>query len=506
MAELSSALASLESSPGAELVTGNFDPAEAYLKGQVDINFYAALVLPTVMLSQLPRFYIAAFQLLVSRNPDQLGKILRFALGLPRGHAKTTFIKIVISWLIVYDKISFALIICANEGLAEELLSDINDILMSPNAELVYGNWDSALTTNSKELKKAYYHDRPVILAARGAGSSVRGLNIKHTRPDLIFCDDMQTRENDESVAERTRLRRWMVATLFKLLAPRGDRLIIYVGNMYSTECILYQLQQNPAWISLVTGAILEDGTPLWPELHSLDSLMESFFHDESLNEADVWFAEVMNDPMSRATSLLGDPLPLPDFDIHQVVPDGVYITIDPAGFRDVSDDNVIIVHGVYNGIGHVMDGSAGIKDPKQLILEALDLAIHYGASVIGVEANGYQQTLSFWFKELMGPLGLSTIEVVELGSHGRSKEARIRQFIAELYNRSYYLAEKVRAIFIWQAMKYKLGQKKNKDDFLDACAYGLDMRNEYWHLIKNNQVAQKFLLAARVQDNNTSF
>lgn len=495
-----------EVKPSGDLVTGNFDPAEAYIRGEWDINFYAALALPTVMESKLPRFYLAAFNLLVQREQKDIGKILRFALGLPRGHAKTTFIKIVISWLIVYDKVSFALIICANESLAEEILSDINDILRSPNMELVYGDWDGTLTTDSKELKKAYYHDRPVILAAKGAGSSVRGLNIKHTRPDLIFCDDMQTRENDESVAERTKLRRWMVATLFKLLAPRGNRLIIYVGNMYSTECILYQLQQNERWKALITGAILENGEPLWPELHSLESLMDSYFHDESLNEADVWFAEVMNDPTSKATSLLGDPLPLCALNAEKVIWDGVYITIDPAGFRDVSDDNVIVVHGVYNGKGHIITASAGIKNPKELIVEALGLAVEWGASVIGVEANGYQQTLGFWFKELMGPLGLHGIEVVELGSHGRSKEARIRQFIAELYTESYYLLETVRAAFIWQAMKYKLGQKKNKDDLLDACAYGLDMRNEFWHLIKNNKVEQKFLLKAGVQDDNTPF
>lgn len=490
----------------AGIITGQFDPAEAYLRGEWDINFYAALALPTVMVSALPRFYLAAFQLLVSRSPEQIGKILRFALGLPRGHAKTTFIKIVISWLIVYDKVSFALIICANEGLAEEILSDINDILQSPNMELVYGDWAGTLTTDSKELKKAFYHDRPVILAAKGAGSSVRGLNIKHTRPDLIFCDDMQTRENDESVAERTKLRRWMVATLFKLLAPRGNRLIIYVGNMYSTDCILYQLQQNPAWVSLITGAILENGEPLWPELHSLESLMESYFHDESLNEADVWFAEVMNDPTSKATSLLGDPLPLLEYKTEGIVWDGVYITIDPAGFRDVSDDNVIVVHGVFNGRGHVITASAGIKNPKELILETLALTVEYGASVIGVESNGYQQTLGFWFKELMPSLGLTNVEVVELGSHGRSKESRIRQFISELYTGMYWLGDLVRAAFIWQAMKYKIGAKKNKDDLLDACAYGLDMRNEYWHLIKNNKREQQFLTQARVQDDNTPF
>lgn len=91
----------------------------------------------------------------------------------------------------------------------------------------------------------------------------------------------MQTRENDEYFTDRAKLRRWFTSTLLKCIAPKGDRLVIYVGNMYSEECILRQLQNNSKWISLVTGAILETGESLWPELHSLEDLMESFEHDE---------------------------------------------------------------------------------------------------------------------------------------------------------------------------------------------------------------------------------
>jgi hypothetical protein len=58
----------------------------------------------------------------------------------------------------------------------------------------------------------------------------------------------------------------------------------------------------------LITGAILENGEPLWPQLHSIEDLMESYFHDEAMGEADVWFAEVMNDPISRATSFYKRP------------------------------------------------------------------------------------------------------------------------------------------------------------------------------------------------------
>ena len=102
-----------------------------YERGKIDINFFASLCIPDVCIFELPVFYLGCFQLLMQRNPDQIGKLLRFALGLPRGHAKTTFIKVVICWMIVYDKAKFVLIICANGDLAELLLADIHDILSS---------------------------------------------------------------------------------------------------------------------------------------------------------------------------------------------------------------------------------------------------------------------------------------------------------------------------------------------------------------------------------------
>jgi hypothetical protein len=470
------------------------DSREVYERGKVDINFFASVCLPTVMVSPLPDFYVAIFHVLVNRTPEQFGKILRFALGLPRAHAKTTFIKILICWLIAYDKYSFIAVICATDDLAQNLIGDISDALGSPNMEQIYGNWQRQLSVDNKEEKRAVYHGRAIILKAKGAGGALRGLNIRNQRPDLIFFDDAQTKECDESPTEREKFRRWLVAS-FKLIAPvtqAPNRLIIYVGNMYSDECILYQLKNNPSWVSLITGAILENGEPLWPQLHPLEELMESYFHDENLGEADVWFAEVMNDPVSRATSLLHSPLGTSPMEQH-AVPDGVFLTIDPAGFRDHSDDNVIVVHYVYDGRGHVALIDAGIKDPEQLIIRALQLALHHGASLIGVEDVAYQQTLLFWLSKYIAEWKIQGIEVQPLKPRGRSKETRIRLFVAELYAGNYYLCDGPKAIFVWQAMKYKVGltkskDKKNKDDILDACAYGLDVRNEYWHLVRNNK------------------
>jgi hypothetical protein len=504
MSELSTAMPSevLE----AKTIQIGVDPAEAYERGKTDINFFAALCLPQIFIYALPIFYIMVWQVLALRGPEAYEQILRFALGLPRGHAKTTFIKVLIAWFIAYDKVSFILIVCANEGLAEQLLADLNDILGSPNFEAIYGPWANNLSTDTKDLKKALYHGRAIVLTAKGAGSSLRGLNIKNKRPDLIFCDDMQTRENDESPTERERLMRWMVATLFKVIAPNGPRLIIYVGNMYSEECILYKLQHNDKWLSFITGAILSNGEPLWPELHSLEALMESYYHDEALGQAHLWFAEVMNDPTSAARTLLPNPLPFHEY-AEDLMPDGVFITIDPAGFRRDSDDNVIIVHYIYNGKGLIAKTITHLKNPEEIIRRTLQEALEHGASLIGIEDVGYQQTLQFWMNHFMREWGISGIHVIPLNPHGRSKEARIRLFIEELYAGNYaHLSPEERAAFVWQATKYKIGKKDNKDDLLDASAYGLDVRNEYWHLITNLKTVTMRSIPARVVGNNTPF
>lgn len=492
----------------AEVAVINASSAEIYERGKVDINFFASLAIPEVCIYPLPMFYLACFQLLVNRDQKDMGKLLRFALGLPRGHAKTTFIKILISWLIVYDRAKFVLIVCSDSPLAELLLADIHDILLSDNITAVYGDWAAGLSIDSADTKKSQYHSRPVSLVARGWKSGIRGINLRHTRPDIIFLDDAQTKQNAESVSDSQNLLSTLVGTIFRAIAPYGDRLIIYVGNMYNDTCVLNKFRKNPGWISMVTGAILSDGQPLWPEVFSLEDLMEGYYHDEALGMSHVWFAEVMNDPVGGGLSIFPQPLPLSAIEDSELeLADGAFITIDPAGFRNTSDDNVIAVHLKYGEKGVIVESKKGILDPEQLIIDALTLALKWKVSLIGVEDTGYQMTLSFWLTKYIVQLGLNSLVVVPLSPHGRTKEARIRLLIADLYNGSYIIHDpETRRDFTWQASLYKLGKKDNRDDLLDACAYGIDVRNEYWHQITKLDYGLTLDGECRVIGNNTPF
>jgi len=471
-----------------------------------DFNFFAGLCIPDIFLYAFPEYYIALFSVLHAGITDtELIKVLRYAIGLPRGYIKTTYLKVLISWLVVFDKTNFVLIVCATEPHAENFLDDVSNILSSPNIEAIFGKWKDNLVTDNRGLKKALYHKRVIILRAIGAGTAARGINIDNKRPDVVCCDDMQTKENDDSDTDREVLFDWFVGTLLKAI-NRHRAIIMYVGNMYSDHCILYRLKQNPFWISLITGGILETGEPLWPELQSLSDLHEDFKHDESLGKANIWFAEIMNDPVESADGFIRGPFPLSPFDSFIPEPTASFITLDPAGFRKQSDDNVVTAHYIIDGKGYIAEMDGGIWDPGITCQNTIALALRHNANLIAIEDVGYQQSLQYWMTRTLKEEKIEGINVVPLNRGVKAKEYHIRLFIKEIYGEEYYfLRDTDRQRFTWQATAYRLGKKKNRDDWLDSPSMGLEVRNTYWPLLsvrEHQQLGSQF----RVQANNTPF
>jgi hypothetical protein len=484
--------------------------SEVYQRGYSDINFFSAIVLGDVMEYPFPEFYVnihlMLLKALIDRNNSAIRKILRIAIGLPRGFAKTTFMKVLAVWLLAYDFSTFILITCATEPLAENFLADLDDMLSDEQFQAIYGRWTANKGIDNQQKKTCMFRNRPVLLVAIGAGTSVRGLNLKHRRPDTLLCDDMQTEANDRSETDRERLFDWFIGTLLKLVTP-SHSLAFYLGNMYSDVCILYKLKLNPYWISLITGCILSDKKSLWEEVHPIEALRESFNHDQSLNRAAIWLAEMMNDPISARVALLPDGLiPECEFDEEHMVPDFGFLTIDPAGFKLASDDNVVIAHYILDSKPVVVEVSADKFNPEQLILEAFRMCMLHNIHVIGVESVAYQSTLLFWFNKYIPVYNMHHIQVVELSPRGRQKEQRIRTWISTVLSGSYQVFGNARQKIVWQAAQYKIGKKDNRDDILDGCAYGQDMINEYWDIITSVQLKNVRTIDAHVVSNNTPF
>jgi len=504
----------LVSSPHARLHQKKFESKEAFDLGFNNFQFFSELCLPTVCTFAWPYEYIAIWMLLIKaireKDERQTKRVLRFALGLPRGFAKTTFLKLLTTWLIAYDFINFILIVCATEPHAENFLADVSEMLSSPNMIAIYGNWAGGLAIDNAKLKKCLYRRRTVILAAIGSGTSVRGLNIVHERPDFVLCDDMQTKENAESDTEALHLLNWFVGTLLKCVDPIFA-VVAYIGNMYPQNCILFKLKENPYWTSLITGCILSDGKSLWEELRPLEALYEEFKHDEALNLAHIWFAEMMNDPILERISLLPKGfLPICPLKEDEINPDAGFCIVDPAGFKNAADDNVSLAVHVMNAIPYVRGMVSGIFNPKQIIENTVELCLLFNIRVIFVESVAYQQTLCFWFNEELKRVELQDhFTIKEITPKNKSKDSRIRIIAQQLLGLTVFILNpEVRHKFVFQALQYRIGKKTNRDDVLDTHAYIEDVRSdpESWALVHSIPMGKSEANKTSVVGNNVPF
>ena len=240
------------------------------------LDFLAALALPLVFRYFFPEVFKAIWSWLLSyihRERD----FSQLAIGLPRGFAKTTFIKIFLLYVILFTKRTFILVCAHSVPKAAAIIADVCDFLDEPNIKAAFGDWRIGLETDQQVLKKFGFRGRTIVLAA-GTVSSVRGLNIKHQRPDVMVFDDIQSREDADSEPVSTQLETDLYGTAMKAKSPHGC-LFIFVGNMYPTKfSLLRRIKDNPTWMKFIAGGILQkpDGTveSLWEELQPLSQLL----------------------------------------------------------------------------------------------------------------------------------------------------------------------------------------------------------------------------------------
>lgn len=453
-------------------------------RAKTDLNFYAGLLVPHLMRTPFPKFYCDLFLMLTSEGTDPEA-IVRFALGLPRGFVKTTFLKILMCHCIHYGRNSFFLVVASTQTKATNFCADVDAMLEQPTVSEIYGNWAQSKYKDNAEVKLGFMDGRMIILLPCGAGSSVRGANIDNKRPDMIICDDVQSREQALSPVQSHAMLEWFTGTLIKCIESWGsNRLIVFLGNMYPGDSLLQKLRGNPEWISLITGAILEDGESLWPELKSVRALLAEYRHDAAMGLGHIWFAEVQNDPLDERYRLLASPIPDCPVAIELLEPDAVFITVDPAGFRKSSDDNVYAVHKLYDGVPVLTDLEGGVWNPYDTVKNVIVAAVAHGACLIGIESTGYQQSLCYWMDFFIQRLGLQHIQVVELKTFNATKLSRIRDYIAEVLSDSSHMSREARTKFSYYAHLYKLGKSDNRDDYLDAPAYQKQILTLHNHLL----------------------
>ena len=471
----------LESVSSATALGISVDREKLFTACKQDMNILAGLALPEVFEFYFPPMFVVVWNWLkeYAHKPRDFSKL---ALGLPRGFAKTTLVKLFVLYCILFTNKKFALIISHTEKHGINIINDIMSMLKERNIISTFGDYSIGQERDTQSLQIFNFRGRKFILAAIGAEGSIRGLNLGNDRPDLMIFEDFQAKEESESEFLSTKLLNRMVGTIMKAKSPKGC-LYLYVANMYPTPgSILKKLKENPFWIKFIIGGILADGTSLWEELQPLQQLLEELQNDTAMGTPEIFFAEVLNDETAGIRSGIDlNAIPICPYLPIMDSPQGKFITIDPAGSKDTNDFNAIGYTEVFDGRPVLQQIYKGHWSPLELIMRAIVLAIKTKTNLIVVEDVSYQQSLLFWFNHVCLEHGISGLMFEGINPESKSKVSRIKTMLRGLlsFNKEgiatqpeQYIGKDVRGFVLNEIVLWNPLSATNQDETLDILAY----------------------------------
>jgi hypothetical protein len=450
---------------------------------RTNLDFLAALCMPMVFTYCFPPVFISVWIWLLT-YVHKVRDFSQLALGLPRGFGKTTLMKVFIFYCIIFTKKQFILVISHSASLAENIISDVVDMLDEPNVKRVFGDWRLGIEKDTQGLKKFGYRGRNIIIAGIGAGSSLRGLNIKNQRPDVMIFEDIQSREQAESEILSANLEKWMIGTAMKAKSPAGC-MFIFVGNMYPTKhSILKKLKHNPTWTKFIAGGILADNTSLWEELQPISQLLAEYQNDLSMGRPEIFCSEVLNDENASSNNLI-DFSELPVYPVQASdIPIGNFIVIDPSNDKVKSDAVSIGYFEIHDSLPVLIEIVEAQMSPGDTIRNGLTMALKHNCKVICIESNAYQYSLLYWFDFFCQQLGISGIQAVEIYSGETSKISRILKMIRAYRAGEIFVSPDCRAAVHLQITEFNPLRRDNTDGLLDLLVYAPRVVAMYGELI----------------------
>ena len=316
---------------------------------------------------------------------EELAKPDSSAIIEPRGHAKTTWVRIDVLHDIVYEHEPFIGFISASANDAYTSIAYVksqlesNDLLRS-----TYGNLVPAFDPRRRRRWKDNHIETVnrvsgkdgVVVIARGAGKG-RGLNIKGRRPTKLILDDIEDDEQVRSEMRRKKMEHWLFNIIIPSLDPDVGRFKM-IGTILHYQCLVLKVYEKYGGVRRAalekSGKPSLEGKPLWPAMWSKERLQKRMeemgtfaFSQEYLNEpmsdenADVKLAWIVRIPAVK----LYDHQQRKLWSIHTGLDPAISMksTADESAFVTVAKklnppDNVLdiavvsVLHGRWNMTG----------------------------------------------------------------------------------------------------------------------------------------------------------
>ena len=469
------------------------------------LDFLAALATPETFKYLFPPVYQAVWSWLIT-YVNKKRDFSQLALGLPRGFAKTSLIKLFLLYCILFTDRKFIAVMGETIGKSINIISDVIDMLSEPNIRRTFGDWKLGIETDRQDLKKFGFRGRTITIVAATV-ETIRGINLKNSRPDVMIFDDIQSRSMAQSAVVSDDLEREMYGTAMKAKSPEGC-LYVFIGNMYPTKhSILRHLKNNPNWIKFIAGGILADGTSLWEDLQPIEQLHKEFQNDLAAGHPEIFYAEVLNDENASVNNTV-DLSKIPQYPFQDNdIPAARFIIIDPSGDKATSDAVSIGYFEVHDGYPVLRKVKEGRLSPGDTIREALKMCLQYGVTLVVIESVAYQYSLLYWFNFITTQMGIQGIEPVEIYSGMVKKSARICSMFLQLLKGELWIHPDCVPETHLQISQFNPLKKDNVDGILDLLTYATRVIETYeGQLISSNLILNQEFEGATVQDFNSPF
>ncbi len=197
-------------------------------------------------------------------------------LIMPRGFSKTTLYGLAgMLYKILFNETKFIVYVSETATAAELQLGNVKfELASNPLIQLCFGILKPERLNELKWTSNFFQTTTGVVVAARGRGGQIRGLNVGGLRPDCILFDDVEDKESVRTSDQREKTREWFYGDLVPALPamdPNGT--IIGLGTVLHSEALLMTLKLDPEFTTMIFGAIDLDGAPLWEDNMTLEKL-----------------------------------------------------------------------------------------------------------------------------------------------------------------------------------------------------------------------------------------
>jgi predicted phage terminase large subunit-like protein len=356
-----------------------------------DPEFFAQKYLSSYQTSETAGFHRDLYRRMADPAPA-----LRWAFAAPRGHAKSTLASIhFVLWSLCAKRRKFIVLVSNTEPQAEMFLDDVrhelehNGPLRETFGNKVGATWRrNVLTTPEGER-----------VVAKGAGSALRGLRSRTSRPDLIICDDIENEENTATSERRSQVWRWFSRALMNALSPDGA--VWVIGTILHHDSLLANLIHGneergiAKWPGQVWRALDEDNRPLWPAMWPIEKLLARRREIGSL----AFAQEFQNKPCGPEEAVFREEWLQTPALWYERAPEGMtYVqAVDPAISREARADyfcHITLGSDAASGDLYVVDIVRDRMSFDRQVAVVIEQARRWNPAQIGIEAVAYQAGL----------------------------------------------------------------------------------------------------------------